>query len=156
MRKRAGGVRFWVDAVKTRQMSSEHDVDILDNLRAIERKDSCSEIQEKKSKRKEYRDKRQAQGKFGPKERKIRKKIDPSSRPGLTRKSSFDKLRELTRRNPRPPGLTRKSSFDRIRDFTKVRARLKKNSRVETTEGSHGPWNTEGGLNVKNIRKKTK
>ena len=50
----------------------------------------------------------------------------------------------------------RKSSFDRIRDFTKVRARLKKNSRVETTEGSHGPWNTEGGLNVKNIRKKTK
>ena len=67
-----------------RQGLNQHDVEIIDTLRHIERKDSCSEIYEKKAKRKEYRDRRRAQGYVGPKEKKAKKKMEKlSKRSGL-------------------------------------------------------------------------
>ena len=155
VRRRAGGEAFWDQTVSGRKHLSVEDVQLINELRHIERKNSCPDVLDWKAKRKQYRDKKRANGEVGPNEKKMQKrkargevmiydgkKWKVKKPPGLERKSSFQQLRDLTMRKP---GLERKSSFQQLKDMTR---RKKKGKGKDTVHPSEG-------LNATNVRRKT-
>lgn len=81
VRRRTGGQAFWNKAVNMRKRL-EDGTDLIDQLRRIENQNSCPDILEKKVQRKAYREKRRANGVVGPKETRMKEKMDRSKAQG--------------------------------------------------------------------------